>query len=340
MEAGTSLRGRRRSPFGGAGAAGIPVTARRLQLALGLLWLLDGALQLQPFMLRASFARDVLVPAAEGQPGFIAGPAHWAAGVVAAHPAAWDVPFAAVQLLLGVGLLFPRTVRPALALSIAWALGVWVFGEGLSGLASGHASLLSGAPGAVLLYAVLALAAWPRRRRPDELPASWLPLAWALLWLGCAVLQALPENDSGPAVAAALRANGSPGLLAGPQAALAGWIGRHGAPVVVLLVVVEALVGLAALERRTLRLGAGAGLLLCLAIWAIAQNLGGLYTGQATDPNTAPLLALTAVALLGGSFPRLHAHRVVAAVHVQRRPGHVPGAVAEQVGRRAADVVG
>lgn len=297
---GVTLRRRRRGRFGRAGLAGGTVTARRLQVALGCLWLLDGALQLQPFMLGTGFAHEVLAPAAAGQPSLVAVPARWAADVIAAHPVAWDVPFATVQILLGAGMLLLRNVRPVLAASVAWALGVWFFGEGLSGLPTGHASLLSGAPGAVLLYAVLALAAWPRNGRSDEPPASWLPLAWATLWIGAALLQALPPNASGAAVAGTLRANGAPRVLAGLQSSLAGWIATHGTSAVIGLVVAEALIGLASLERRTVRLGAGAGLLLCLAIWAIGQNFGGLYTGRATDPNTAPLLALTAVALLGG----------------------------------------
>ena len=41
-----------------------------------------------------------------------------------------------------------------------------------------------------------------------------------------------------------------------------------------------------------------------------------------------------------GTEVGLHAHRVVAAVDVQRRAGHVARAVAEQVGGRRADVVG
>jgi hypothetical protein len=273
-------------------------TRRGLQFALGLLWLLDGALQLQPFMLRAGFARQVLAPAAAGQPHLVAGPVLWGAKVIAAHPVVWDVPFASVQLLIGAGMLFPRTARTALAGSIAWALGVWFFGEGLSGLGSGNASLLSGAPGAVLLYAVLGVAAWPRRGRSDVPPARWLPLAWATLWIGAAVLQALPQNDHGVDVANSLRANGSPNSLAGFDNSLAGWISRHGASTVIVLITVEAVIGLAALDRKTLRLGAGAGLVLTLAIWVIGQNLGGLYTGQATDPNAAPLVALMAIALL------------------------------------------
>lgn len=282
-----------------AGSARGLGTRRGLQVALGLLWLLDGGLQLQPFMLGTGFARRILAPAADGQPLLVAGPAHWAAGVIAAHPLAWDVPFAIVQLLLGAALLVPRTVRPALGASVAWALGVWFFGESLSGLASGNASLLSGAPGAVLLYAVLALAAWPRDGRSDRPAAPWLPLAWAALWIGGAILQALPANAGGADVADAIRANGSPSTLAAFEDSLAAWVSRHGASTVVVLIVVEALTGLAALDRRTLRVGVGAGLLFALATLVAAQNLGGLYTGQATDPNTAPLIALMAVALLG-----------------------------------------
>jgi hypothetical protein len=81
-------------------------------------------------MLGTGFARDVLAPVGDGQPQFVAGPVHWAANLVAAHPLAWDVLFATVQVLLGIGMLVPRTARLALALSVPWALGVWDFGEG------------------------------------------------------------------------------------------------------------------------------------------------------------------------------------------------------------------
>jgi hypothetical protein len=285
------------------------VTRRGLQVALGLFWLLDGALQLQPFMLRASFAKEILAPAADGQPQFVAGPVHWAANLIAAHPVAWDVPFAGVQLLLGLGLLVPRTARLALAASLPWALGVWYFGESFSGLASGNASLLSGAPGSVVLYGVIAVAAWPWRGRSDIAPARWLPLAWATLWVGAAVLQALPMNNTGPDVAGAVLANGSPSWLAGFKSSFTGWISDHGTLVVVVLVAAEVLIGLAAVSRRTLAVGAAAGLLLTLAIWVVGQNFGQLYTGQATDPNTAPLVALMAVALLAGYRRRVQISR-------------------------------
>jgi len=290
----------------------VRVTRRSLQLVVGLFWLLDGGLQFQPFMLRTSFARDVLAPVGDGQPQFVAGPVHWAANLIAAHPVAWDVPFASIQVLLGLGMLVPRTARLALAASLPWALGVWFFGEGLSGLASGNASLITGAPGSVVIYGVLALAAWPRRGRSDVLPARWLPLVWAAFWIGAAVLQALPMNNTGADVSSTLLAFGGPSRLASFQASLAGWVSHHGVAAVVVLVAVEALIGLAALSRRTVAVSAAVGLLALLATWVVGQDFGQLYTGQATDPNTALVATVMAGALLAGHYrrPREYADRL------------------------------
>jgi hypothetical protein len=278
----------------------VRVTERTLQVALGMFWLLDGVLQLQPFMLTTKFATQVLSPVGDGQPQFVAGPVHWAANLVAAHPVAWDVPYAIIQLALGLGMLVPRTARHALAASVPWALGVWYLGEGLSGLASGNSSLLSGAPGSVFVYGLLALAAWPRRGRSDVAPPRWLPIAWAALWVGAAVLQILPMNNTGADVAGAMTAAGSPSWMAGFENSLAGWVTHNGPVAVAVLVVAELLIGLAALHRRTIAVGAAAGFLLAIAIWVIGQDFGQLYTGQATDPNTGPIIGVMAVALLFG----------------------------------------
>jgi hypothetical protein len=99
--------------------------------------------------------------------------------------------------------------------------------------------------------------------------------------------------------------------MAGFEKSFAGWITHHGTLVVVVLGAGYALIGLTALHRRTIAVGTAGGLLLGLAIWVIAQNFGTLYSGQATDPNTAPLVMLMAVALLAGyARPREAADRV------------------------------
>jgi hypothetical protein len=275
------------------------VSRRDLQVALGVLWLLDGALQAQPFMFTHGFAQQVIAHAGQGQPGVVSGPVHLASVVTAANPAFWNVLAVGIQLLLGVGLFVRRTARFALAGSICWALGVWYLGEGLSGIASGHASLLTGAPGSALLYAVLAAAAWPRRGS-EQAPASWLAPAWALLWIGAALLQVLPGQNTGPALANLITAgtSGTPHWLASLDTSIGGWASRHGTLAVAALATTAYVVGVGALSSRTRTWAAAAGLVLSIAIWVTAQDLGQLYSGQATDPNSGPLIALMAVVLI------------------------------------------
>jgi hypothetical protein len=237
------------------------VTRRRLQLALGLLWLLDGALQAQPFMFTSGFATQVIAPAGEGQPELVAAPVHWVSTVIGANPVPWNAAFATIQLLIGAGLLVRPTARAALAASIAWGLGVWYFGEGLSGLLGGDASLSAGAPGSALLLVVLAAAAWPERDASRERPSAWLPFAWAVVWIAGAVFEAAQGGSSA-------------------------------------LVVAEYLVGIGALAPRTRVPAAALGLTLSLAFWTLTQSFGSLTSGQATDPNSGPVLALMALAVV------------------------------------------
>ena len=185
------------------------LTRRGVQLALAGLWLLDAALQYQPYMFGHGFASQIVAPTGDGQPAAVVGGVTWAAGLIGSHTILLNAVFATAQLLLAAGLVWRPTVRITLIASIGWSLSVWYLGEGLGGIASGHADLLTGAPGAALLYAVLAAAAWPPfvagttgLRQWTELPpagppARWTPLAWALLWIGSGVLRALPGQNTG-----------------------------------------------------------------------------------------------------------------------------------------------
>jgi hypothetical protein len=46
---------------------------------------------------------------------------------------------------------------------------------------------------------------------------------------------------------------------------------------------------------------------LALAIWVVAQDIGQLYTGQATDPNSGLIIAVFAIAVLGVRDARIDA---------------------------------
>jgi hypothetical protein len=274
------------------------MTGRGVQLCLGVLWLIDGLLQLQPKMFSLSFANQVIATAAQGQPGIIAGPVHFNAQIILTHTVLFNAVFALIQLALGVLILVKRTSRVGLIASVVWALGVWTFGEGLGGLLGLQTSLLLGAPGAALLYAILALAVMPGEKRP----AYWLPISWVLLWLGGALYQLLPGQSSAADIGSVItqNASGAPVWLATLDRWAGSLIHGQGPWLVALLVVLELGIGLLMLVPGRARAAAVAlGVVLSFVFWVFGQSLGAYYTGLATDPNSAPLFVLLGIACLG-----------------------------------------
>ncbi|MCL6596875.1 MAG: hypothetical protein K6V73_11820, partial [Firmicutes bacterium] len=159
---------------------------RTLRRLLGGLWLLDGMLQLQPGMWTMNMVNQTMVQAAGDQPAPLAHLIIWGQTVVTAHLVAFNAGVAGIQIVLGLWLLSGRRPRPALAASVAWALAVWLFGEGLGDLLTGGALVATGAPGAVVLYAALALLAWPADAagaRPAPVAARAAAGLLAAVWL-------------------------------------------------------------------------------------------------------------------------------------------------------------
>ncbi len=238
---------------------------RGLSISLGVLWLVDAALQAQPFMFTRGFARMVIRPTAAGQPAAVAASVHWGAHVIVAHPAAWNAVFVGVQFLLGFGLLRRRTTRLALAGSIAWALGIWWFGEGAGGLLSG-VGILEGAPGAALLYAAVAVLAWPREHAARSFSDRTTQAVWTGLWAAAVVTEIAGSHTTSDAAVAA------------------------GAALIVLTAVVH--------DSTFRRISVAGGLSLAILGWALVQHFGQLASGQATDVGTGPIIVLIGLALL------------------------------------------
>jgi hypothetical protein len=278
----------------------VRITRRTLQLGLAGLWLLDGALQCQRFMFTRAFAQTALAPAGAGQPAFVAHGVHWTANIVLAHPGLTNSGFAAIQLGIGLGLCFRRTVRGALAVSVVWAIGVWWLGEGLGGLTTGE-TLLTGAPGAALLYAVIALLAWPTRHGESSAPpSSWAIPAWAALWSSGAALQIAAGNNTGTSITMMFHDAGTdnPGWIAQLDDHLTHLHITNS--FVAALIAIEILVALWALiPGRARQLSALTGGAIAALAWVVVQGLGDLTSGQATDPNTGPLIVVLALAVLG-----------------------------------------
>jgi hypothetical protein len=254
-------------------------------------------------MFGRGFALEILKPTTAGNPSVVARPVLWSAGVVLVHPQFWNTVFALTQLLLALGLFWRRSVKPALAGTVAWSLIVWWLGEGLGGLLAGSATPLMGAPGAVSLYALVALLLWPRDGSAGRSTAETsilrraAPLAWLLVWAGEAYLALLPANDSPAALHAMLAgmADGEPRQLAALDRLLGRLVAHHSAvgPVFGALF---ALCALAVFVPRRLAKPLYALAMVLAAITWVGQDFGGILTGHGTDPNSGPLLCLLALA--------------------------------------------
>jgi hypothetical protein len=274
---------------------------RALQLALGAIWLLDAMLQFQPAMFGKGFPQ-MLAGSAQGNPALVARPITWSAAFIDHHVVVLNAIFAAIQLLLGLGIAWRPAVRLALAGSVLWSLGVWWLGEGLGGVLAGTASPVNGAPGAVLLYGLLAVLLWPADRDPAApfvaaravgrriAQASWLGV-----WLGLAVLALLPASRAISGTIAGTTP-GEPAWLARVDAHAASVLTRYGLLAAIVLAAVFVVVALGTyLPRRAARAAIVLAVAVAAALW-LAQGLGGILTGSATDPGTGPLLALLALA--------------------------------------------
>jgi hypothetical protein len=299
-------------------------TQRVLQIILGLFWLLDAGLQFQPFMFGNGFTTTYLLNNAHNQPDIIRWIITNVGNFVGPHVAVWNTFFALIQVAIGLGLLFRRTVRPALAVSFFWAVGVWFFGEGLGLIFTGSASVLTGAPGSVFLYGLIGLMAWPRSARTEErgeieptvgfassaagqgLGGATTPLlVWCGYWSLAAILFLLPDNRTPTSVSSAITgmSSGEPSAYSHFLNTFGNHFGSGGVWTTWLLAIGSLVVGFGPLVFRRPTPFLAAGGLLATFFWVSGQGLGGIFTGSGTDPNSGPLIVLLALAMVPAALP-------------------------------------
>ena len=270
---------------------------RTIQVWLGLLWVLDGALQFQSFMYGRGFIA-ALKATGVGQPPWVSDSVNWAASTVQSQQALMNTTFALVQIAIGLGLLHRRTVKPALAASFAWAVIVWWFGEGFGMLFMQMSTPLSGAPGAAILYLLVGLIVWPGERPGGLLGVRGARLMWAGLWLVMGWLWLGAAGTSPHALSQAI--HGAPsgiGSLASIQQWFATATDGHGLVIGLALAGASAAIGVAVVRNRHARAFLFLSICINLVFWVVGQGFGGMFAGGATDPNSAPLFVLLACAM-------------------------------------------
>lgn len=274
---------------------------RALQIALGVIWLIDAALQYKPYFFRRDFVTQFLRPLATGTPWFVYHPMVWADNFMVHDIALWNAFFATIQLAIAAGLIWRRTVRVSLAGSVVWALGVWWFGEGLGGIFTTRASPLMGGPGAVVLYALLAVLLWPRPEQGEVVSvAESGPLGtrvadvlWAVLWGSFTYFLLVGANRSTQGLHDMIvgMATGEPHWVGSIDRNLAVPTDHAGFTVSIVLAILCAGIGASVLVPVSRRPALVVAALFAIAVWFV-EDFGGVFTSTGTDVNSGPLLAL------------------------------------------------
>ncbi len=275
-----------------------------LGYGLGGFWLLDGLLQLQPKMFSADLVTAVMQPNAWHQPQWVTHSIDWMLNLILTHQVAWFNWFiAALQIFIGLLLLTglgKKSGRIGLWLSIGWGSLVWYFGEGLGSLFTGQATYLTGSPGSVLLYVIIAgfLVASRHAQTATLALRSWRYIV-VLLWVVGALLQCFPAFWSRPGLSVQFygAAVMTPKFwITKPIYTMARQSLLH--PSLWNLAFVLAMLSMAwGIWRQWGAWFYGWSTLWLLFIFWIGENLGMAFSGISTDLNTAPLWALMMVPL-------------------------------------------
>ena len=279
-----------------------------LRIGFGVIWLFDGLLQAQPQM-AGGLADQVIKPTAATSPGWVQSLVNYGVNLWDYHPIAAAASSVWIQVGIGLWLIFARrgwSVRLAGLSSVAWGLIVWAFGEAFGAIFAPGLTVLFGAPGAVLIYAIAGgLVALPERAWEGE---SRIRLGRLVLggtgvfFLGMALLQAWPGRGFWQGTVA-----GQPGSLAGMIQSMAGtsqphflevlvsgfgnFTGSHGFAVNLAAVILIAALGAGLTvsavraDSRLALITVLGGAVFCLADWVLIEDFG-FFGGLGTDPNS------------------------------------------------------
>ncbi len=263
------------------------------------LWILDGLFQLQPGMFTTAMIQTIMQPILASQPQWLFHLLNWAIYVLSLNIVVSNACIAAIQLAIGAALFWRADRHWPYWASLAWAVLLWVFGQALGGLLAGQASVLTGAPGSAIGYALLTWAAWPQARDADAAPRRrWIGIALGLIWAVGAGLQAAPGFFAPSGLSGAILgvAGGQPAWLAhllnwgaAVVGAVPGW-SNAGAVALMALSALGMWIG-GPVRRPALALS----MVMATLAWVFGQGFGMIFTGMGTDPNTAPLLCVLGV---------------------------------------------
>lgn len=267
-----------------------------LRIGFALLWLFDGILQTQASMPQ-QLASSGFAATTAGSPAWLVHLVHFGIALWNHHQVLAAV--ASVWVQVGIGfllLLAPRGRFSQLAgaISLAWAIVVFIFGESAGGIFMPDPSFLTGVPAAGIYIVASILLMLPEKGWSTPQRGRRLLFGYGLFLFGMAALQAWPGrgyyggSDNTLSVSDVQMAQmRQPHFLSAWLRDVAHFLVSYGAPFNVAVVVLLAVVGICFMTgRRRLVLPAlAAYVAFCLFDWVFIEDFGFLG-GLGTDPSS------------------------------------------------------
>ena len=287
-----------------------PAVRRLLRLGFGVIWVIDGLLQLQPQM-PIGLPDNVVTPTAASAPAWVSSLVTFGTDAWLRHPVLAASATVWLQLGLGLWLLVANrgwASRAAGWASAVWALNVWIFGNALGTLFMAPISWTTGAPGAVFFYVLAGVAiGLPPMMLKRQSFSLWVSRVLGLGLAYFAILQAWPgrgfwgggKDGAYPSMASEMGSVSQPGFSASIQhwfqtfTTNSSWIYNT------LVVVVLALAAFGFLSGKVswMRLGTIVYVAMALVDWVLVQDFA-VFGGMGTDLNSMIPSAL----IVGGAY--------------------------------------
>ncbi len=285
-----------------------------LRIALGVMWILDAILQVQPEMNNLFAQYDLIPMLSMGFP--VTQVILLSVNVWISNPPLTDLAAAVIQLYIGVIYLVTKrglTFNINEAAAIVWCSVIWVFGEGFGGVFTTGSSILTGLPGSVLFYLIGALVLFftsnENNKTRAEKTIRYATVLTLLISLG---FQAYPANGFWSSLPVNVFPSpfGFLGFAVTAQTRIAASSGIFNAIFVAIIAVAILLWLIKSMFAPVLTF--------CFAVftWIIYQGLG-IVAQFSTDSNTGLILAILMVAYM----LNIKEMRAVRRTAVSPRPG-------------------
>lgn len=272
-----------------------------IRMVLGSLWIIDGILQAQP-QISFGFSHFVILPAISQLPpamyhALVPATAFWSSSELILDSIA-----AVIQLMVGAMLITSRSRRftgAASIVSVVWAAIIWVLAEGMGGMLHSGASILSGFPGAALIYIVLSILLFSGMG--DRMILRLTGASMAAVFIVSGILQLVPaegfwQMGALSSIPVGNAVNQQPVLLIHM---LLGISSSFASSVFVWNAAISGLaISMGMLWAIRPRIAAIVSLPFSLFVWMVGEDFGifGMY---GTDPNTGlPLILVSAAVIL------------------------------------------